>query len=82
MNEAKLTDVERMMPRSPTKSLRRLSAQSQISYGSAQRAMKKFHLRAYHVRCVQELKEPDKEKRLVYFRWFRSFVDDHGIAQA
>ncbi|KAJ8870256.1 hypothetical protein PR048_029277 [Dryococelus australis] len=59
----------------------RLSAQAGISYGNAQQAMKKLHRRTYHVRCVQELKGPDKDKRLVYCTWFRSFVDDHGIAQ-
>ncbi|KAJ8886234.1 hypothetical protein PR048_012443 [Dryococelus australis] len=37
----------------------------------------KLHLRAYHVRCVQELKGRDKYKCLVY--WFRSFFDYHGI---
>jgi len=52
--------------RSPSKSLRRLSAHSQISYSSAQKEMKKLKFRAYHVRSVHELKEPDKEKRLVY----------------
>ena len=79
--KAKLAAVVKMMQLSPKKILRRLSEQSQISYGSTQREMKKLHLRAYHVRCVQERKEPDKEKRLVYCRWFRSFVDDHGIAE-
>ncbi|PNF15009.1 hypothetical protein B7P43_G18336, partial [Cryptotermes secundus] len=64
---------------SPSDSLRRLSAQSGISYGSAQKAMKKLHLHAYHVRCVQELKDRDKEKRLVYCRWFWTFVGNHEI---
>ncbi|KAJ8874699.1 hypothetical protein PR048_025565 [Dryococelus australis] len=62
---AKLADVERIVLRSPLKSLRRLSAQVGISYGSAQQAMKKLHLRAYHVRCVQVRKGPDQDKRLL-----------------
>ncbi|PNF34202.1 hypothetical protein B7P43_G17545, partial [Cryptotermes secundus] len=48
---------------------------------SAQRAMKKLHLHAYHVRCVQELKDLDKEKCLVYCRWFQTFVGNHGIEE-
>jgi hypothetical protein len=40
LTEAKLADVEKMLQRSPSKSLRRLSAQSGISYESAQKAMK------------------------------------------
>lgn len=53
------------MQRSPSKSLRRLSAQGGISYGSAQKATRKLlHLRAYRFRCVQELTELDKDKRI------------------
>lgn len=81
LTDAKLEEVRDVMLQSPSKSLRRLSTHSQISYGSAQKAMKKLHLRAYHVRSVQELKEPDKQKRLLYCRWFRSFVDTKGIVQ-
>lgn len=81
LTDAKLDEVRNAMLRSPSKSLRRLSSHSQISYGSAQKAMKKLKLRAYHVRSVQELKEPDKEKRLLYCRWFRTFVDTNNIVQ-
>lgn len=42
--------------------MRRLS-----TYGSTQKTMEKLKLRAYHVRSVQELKNPDNEKRLVYY---------------
>lgn len=81
LTEAKMADIGQKMLRSPSTSLRKVSAQLQISYGSAQKAMKKLHLRAYHVRCVQELKELDKRKRLDYCTWFRAFVDNHGIAK-
>lgn len=46
---------------------------------STQKAMKKLKFRAYHVRSVQECKEPAKENRLLYSRWFRSFVNNNGI---
>src|SRR5678815_6027517 len=81
LTTAKLAEVRKVMLRSPTKSLRRLSANSQLSYGSAHKAMKMLKFRAYHVRCVQELKTPDQEKRMAYCRWFRSFVDNRGIAE-
>lgn len=81
LTDAKLSEVRNAMQQSPSKSLRRLSTQSQISLGSAHKAMKKLKFRAYRVRSVQELKDPDKEKRLVYCRWFRSFVDYHGIGE-
>ncbi|PNF22643.1 hypothetical protein B7P43_G07109, partial [Cryptotermes secundus] len=81
LTEAKLADVEKMLQRSPSESQRRLSAHSGISYGSAQRAMKKLHLHAYRVRCVQELKDLDGEKRLLYRRRFRTFVVNHGIEE-
>ncbi|PNF31709.1 hypothetical protein B7P43_G13371 [Cryptotermes secundus] len=80
LTEAKLADVEKMLQRSLSKSLIRLSAQSGISYRSAQKAMK-LHLRAYHVRCVKEMKDLGKEKRLVYCRWFRAFVGNHGTEE-
>ncbi|PNF28643.1 hypothetical protein B7P43_G08721, partial [Cryptotermes secundus] len=60
--EAELADVEKMLQCSPSRSLRTLTAQSGISYGSAQKVTKKLHLHAYHVCCVQELKDLDKEK--------------------
>lgn len=44
------------------KNLRILSTQAHIiSYGSAQKSMKKFKFRTYHVRSFQELKEPDEK---------------------
>jgi transposase len=42
LTEAKLADVEGMMQHSPSKNLRILSAQREISYGSAQKATRKF----------------------------------------
>lgn len=81
MTDAKPAEVRKVMLRSPSKISRRLSAHSRISYGIAQKVMKKLKFRAYHVRSVQELKEPDKEKRLVYCRWFRSFVDNREIGE-
>ncbi|PNF43648.1 hypothetical protein B7P43_G18291 [Cryptotermes secundus] len=82
LTEAKLDDTEKMLQRSPSKSLRRLSAQSGISYGSAQKTMKMLHLHAYHARCVQELKDLDKERRLLYCRWFQTSVGNHGIEES
>jgi len=40
-----------------------------------------LHFRECHVRRVQELMTPDKEKHLVHCTRFRSFVDSRGIAK-
>lgn len=36
---------------------------------------------AYHLHSIQELKAPDKEKDLVYYRWFLSFINNRGIVE-
>jgi hypothetical protein len=50
-----------------------------MCYASTQRTVRKFHLRPYRIRAVQELKSTDTAKRLQYCRWFRSFVQQDGI---
>ncbi|PSN51543.1 hypothetical protein C0J52_09915 [Blattella germanica] len=59
---AELAELRNVME--PSKRLQRLSAESQISYGSAKRAFEWSHYGAYHVQIVQELKEPNKQKRV------------------
>jgi hypothetical protein len=51
------------------------------NYIFTEKAMNKLHLRAYRVRCMQELKYQAKVKRIVYCRWFRTFVGNHGIEE-
>jgi hypothetical protein len=56
------------------KSLRKLSQQTEITYGSVQRATQCLKLHPYRVQVCHELKEIYKEKRMCYCRWFRQFV--------
>jgi transposase len=59
-----LEDIRTRLLQSPRNSLRKLSQQTGMTYGSVQRATKVCH----------ELKEIDKENRMRYCRWFRQFV--------
>jgi hypothetical protein len=38
------------------------------------RVAKKGRIHLYHVTVVQELQPPDMQKRVVYFRWFKTFL--------
>ncbi|PSN51841.1 hypothetical protein C0J52_04759 [Blattella germanica] len=76
---AKLAEVRNIMECSHSKSFRRHSAESQISYGSSQSEMKQLHSRAYG-QIVQELKKPDKQNHVAYCTCSRSLIDNHGIA--
>jgi transposase len=63
-----LVDIRQTLLRSPRKSLRKLSLQSGVSYGSVHKATKILKLHPYRVHVMHELKEPDKEKRFQYCR--------------
>jgi hypothetical protein len=58
---------------SQRKSLRRLSQQTGMTYGSVQRAAKRLKLHPYWLQVCHELKEIGKEKRMCYCRWFQQF---------
>jgi transposase len=69
-----LEDIRARLLQSPRKSLRNLSQQTGMTYGSVQRATERLKLHSYRVQVCHELKEIDKEKRMRYCRWFRQFV--------
>jgi transposase len=69
-----LEDIRARLLQSPRESLRKLSQQTGMTYGSLQRATKRLKLHPYRVQVCHELKEIDKEKRMRYCRWFRQFV--------
>jgi hypothetical protein len=73
-----LDDIHQTLLRYPWKSLRKLSLQSGLSYGSVHKATKisKLHLHLVHV--MQSLKEPDKEKQYNYYTWFTKFILGSG----
>jgi hypothetical protein len=74
LSDDSLDDIHQTLLHSPPKSLRKLSLQSGLSYRSVHEATKilKFHPHRVHV--THKLKEPDKEKRLQYHRWFTHFI--------
>ena len=79
LTEEKVTEIAAKVEASRKKSIRRLSQQADVSYGSAHKALKKLlHLKPYKVTLVHELKEPDKCKRMRYCQWLRDFVEEHG----
>jgi hypothetical protein len=69
-----LDDIRQTLLRSSRKTLRELPLQSGLHYGSAHKATKILKLHQYRVHVMHELKEPDKEERLQYLRWFTHFI--------
>jgi hypothetical protein len=74
LSDDSLVDIRQTLLRAPRKSLRKLSLQSGLSYESVHKARKILKLHPYRVLVTHELKEPDKEKRLQYVRWFTYFI--------
>jgi hypothetical protein len=74
LSDDSLDDIHQTLLHSPRKSLRKLSLQSGLSYGSVYKATKILKLHPYRVNIMHEFKEPDKEKRLQYSRWFTHFI--------
>jgi transposase len=70
LNNDNLEDTRARLLQSQKKSLRKLSQQTGMTYGSVQRATKRLKLHPYRVQACHELKEIDKEKRMRYCRWF------------
>ena len=64
MFEGTIHDVKERLLASPSKSLRRLSQETNLPYSTCQRDAKKAKLRAYRVSCVQVLLLMDHEKRV------------------
>jgi transposase len=61
-----LEDIRARLPQSLRKSLRKVSQQTGMTYGSVHRATKRFKLHPYQVQVCHELKEIYKEKRMHY----------------
>ena len=70
-----VSDIQKRISRSPQKSTQTLSQQVGLSRKTYQRVLKSLSMRAYRITCVQELKLPDKDKRLQYCRWLLSMVE-------
>jgi transposase len=66
LSDDSLEDIRARLLQSPRKSLRKLSQQTGMTYGSVQRATKHLKLHPYRVQVCHEFKEIDKEKRMHY----------------
>lgn len=71
-----ITNIQQKITASPNKSVRKLSRQSGMKYSSCLRVLKSLKLKPYRVTCVQEIREPDKEKRLNYCCWLLNKITD------
>jgi len=74
MFEETIHDVKERLLASPSKSLRRLSQETNLPYSKRQRAAKKAKLRAYRVSCVQDGHTMDHEKSVQFCLWIKDFL--------
>jgi len=70
----KLTEISNRLQNSPTKSLRRLSAQSGVSLYSAHQATKQLGLKAYKVSVQHQLLPADFDRRTTFCNWIRDEI--------
>jgi hypothetical protein len=66
---AVIVDIQARMIRSPTKSTRKLSQQTNVSRRSCQHVLQFLQMKPYRMTCVQELRQKDKAKRAYYCTW-------------
>ena len=77
LTEQKVNVISEAMSQSPTKSMRRLSQQVNVSVGTAHAAVRKaLSLYPYRVTCQHELKDTDFEKRLQFCHWFKEHLNE------
>ena len=70
-----LQDIQTTITRSPHKSLRKLSAQTGISLGSAHTAVRKMlKFYPYRMQVFHELIPGDNAKGVNYCRWFKNLI--------
>lgn len=74
LTDDSLQTISETFIRSPKKSLRKLSTQIGLSYGSVHKATKLLKLHPYRINVTHQLQEPDKEKRMQYCHWFKTFI--------
>ena len=68
--------INEMITRSPGKSTTKLAQQVHASPRTCTRVLKSLKFKPYRVTAVQELKEPDKEKRVTFCHWLLNTVTD------
>ena len=79
LDEDKLDEINNKIMQSPSKSMRKLAQETNLSVGSAHKATRKaLGLFPYKVTAVQELQSTDFDKRLNYCHWMKNFVTNNG----
>lgn len=74
-----IADVAARIQRSPKKSVRRLSQETDFSYGTCHKILKKdLHLYPYKITVVQELLPPDPVTRREYCQWFMNNLNNNN----
>ncbi|GFQ83612.1 hypothetical protein TNCT_217631 [Trichonephila clavata] len=71
--KTKVADVETALQRSLLKSSRKLILQLGMSLSSAWRTARELNFRPFKMHATHGMKPPEFEKRLHFYRWFRSF---------
>jgi hypothetical protein len=79
LTEKKVLDTSDSVLQIPKKSIRKLSQQVGVSYGTVHTALKRcLRLHPYKITAVHELKPGDSEKWVAYCRCFLEFLDREG----
>jgi hypothetical protein len=80
INDKKLMDISYSMPRSPSKSLRKLVQEKDMGLTTTHTAVREnLNLFSYKVTAVQELKLADHETRIRYCKWFTNFIQTRTV---
>lgn len=74
LTEDRLTDIAAAIADSPQSSLRRLSNQSGLSFGSVRNALRANGMRPYKIRMVQNLLPSDPAARVQYCQWLMTMI--------
>lgn len=79
-DEEAVNNVEAIMENEPTTSLRHLSQQVGLSYGTCQKIMKKdLHCHPYKLQSAHELLPPDYARRVAYCHWFNENIRNDDV---
>lgn len=72
-----IENVREVMDAAPSTSIRVLSQQTDLSYGTCQTIIKKdLHLFPYRLQCFQQLLPIDRPRRVEYCEWFMNTINN------
>ncbi len=73
LTPVKLAEIGEVFAATPRSSLRRVSQQTNVSYGTTRRATQQLKLKPYKIKVVHELQPGHPDKRKKYCRWFLNY---------